>query len=49
VDGSGLGLSIVQEVVSRHKAALQIEDAKVGQQPPGTLITVRFNVLPGAA
>jgi two-component system, OmpR family, sensor histidine kinase TctE len=43
VDGSGLGLSIVQEVVSRHKATLQIEDAKPGQQPPGTLITVRFS------
>jgi two-component system sensor histidine kinase TctE len=42
VDGSGLGLPIVLEIARQHDAAVTLEDARPGQQPPGTRATVRF-------
>jgi two-component system sensor histidine kinase TctE len=45
VDGSGLGLPIVLEIARQHNADLKLEDARPGQVPPGTRVTVRF-VLP---
>jgi two-component system sensor histidine kinase TctE len=42
VDGSGLGLPIVREIARQHNAEVTIEDARLGQQPPGTRVTVRF-------
>jgi two-component system sensor histidine kinase TctE len=42
VDGSGLGLPIVQEIVRQHKAEITIEDARPGHMPPGTRVSVRF-------
>jgi two-component system sensor histidine kinase TctE len=42
VDGSGLGLPIVREIARQHNAEVTIEDARPGQQPPGTRVTVRF-------
>jgi two-component system sensor histidine kinase TctE len=45
VDGSGLGLSIVQEVVHLHRAEITISDAHPRPRPgqgPGALFTVRF-------
>ena len=42
VDGSGLGLPIVQEIARQHHAAIELEDARPGQNPPGTRVTVRF-------
>jgi two-component system, OmpR family, sensor histidine kinase TctE len=42
VDGSGLGLPIVLEIARQHDAEITLEDARPGQTPPGTLVTVRF-------
>jgi two-component system sensor histidine kinase TctE len=42
VDGSGLGLPIVREIARQHNAEVTIEDARPGQVPPGTRVTVRF-------
>lgn len=42
VDGSGLGLPIVQEIARQHGAEIRLEDAHPGQVPPGTRVTVRF-------
>ena len=42
VDGSGLGLPIVEEIARQHRADVQIDDAHPGEQPPGALFTVRF-------
>ena len=42
VDGSGLGLPIVQEIARQHDATIELEDARPGQIPPGTRVTVRF-------
>ena len=41
-DGSGLGLSIVQEIASKHGATVRVEDGKPGQATPGTCFTVHF-------
>jgi two-component system sensor histidine kinase TctE len=46
VDGSGLGLPIVREIADQHGASIEIDDAVPGGQPPGTLITVAFAVIP---
>jgi two-component system, OmpR family, sensor histidine kinase TctE len=43
VDGSGLGLPIVLEIARQHGASIEIEDARPGQSPPGTRVTVRFD------
>jgi two-component system, OmpR family, sensor histidine kinase TctE len=43
VDGSGLGLPIVQEIARQHRATIEVEDARPGQTPPGTRVTVRFD------
>jgi two-component system sensor histidine kinase TctE len=43
-DGSGLGLSIVQEIAHQHHATVSVDDARPGQTPPGALFTVRFQV-----
>ncbi len=42
VDGSGLGLPIVLEIARQHSAELKLEDARPGQVPPGTRVSVRF-------
>jgi two-component system sensor histidine kinase TctE len=42
VDGSGLGLPIVREIARQHHAEVTLEDARPGQSPPGTRVTVRF-------
>ena len=42
VDGSGLGLPIVLEIARQHQAEITLEDARPGQTPPGTRVTVRF-------
>ncbi|MBC5763662.1 sensor histidine kinase [Ramlibacter albus] len=44
VDGSGLGLPIVLEIARQHGAGIAIEDARPGQVPPGTRVSVRFVV-----
>jgi two-component system, OmpR family, sensor histidine kinase TctE len=46
VDGSGLGLPIVREIADQHGASIEIDDAVPGGNPPGTLITVAFAVVP---
>lgn len=43
-DGSGLGLSIAQEIARQHQARIEVEDLHPGQHPPGTRFTVRFAV-----
>lgn len=43
VDGSGLGLPIVLEIARQHRASIAIEDARPGQVPPGTRVSVRFD------
>jgi two-component system sensor histidine kinase TctE len=48
-DGSGLGLSIVQEIAQQHHATVSVEDARPGQNPPGALFTVRFQIKRGGA
>jgi two-component system sensor histidine kinase TctE len=47
VDGSGLGLPIVLEIARQHRAEITIEDARPGQVPPGTRVTVRFDAAAG--
>jgi two-component system sensor histidine kinase TctE len=45
VDGSGLGLSIVHQIVGQHGATITVEDAHARPAPgcgPGALFTVRF-------
>ncbi|MDM0106002.1 sensor histidine kinase N-terminal domain-containing protein [Variovorax sp. J22R24] len=42
-DGSGLGLPIVLEIARQHFATVRLEDAHPGQQPPGTLVSLRFD------
>jgi two-component system sensor histidine kinase TctE len=49
VDGSGLGLPIVQEIARQHGAEIQLEDAHPGHVPPGTRVTVRFVLAPAAS
>jgi two-component system sensor histidine kinase TctE len=44
VDGSGLGLSIAQEIARQHLAHIELEDLHPGQHPPGSRFTVRFPV-----
>ncbi len=49
VDGSGLGLSIVHEVVQQHGAQITIDDAHPRPLPghgPGALFTIRFPLEP---
>jgi two-component system sensor histidine kinase TctE len=41
-DGSGLGLSIAQEIARQHQARIEVEELHPGEQPPGTRFTVRF-------
>ena len=41
-DGSGLGLSIVQEIARQHSAEVTLEDARADATPPGTRVAVRF-------
>lgn len=43
VDGSGLGLPIVREIARQHGAGITLEDARPGQSPPGTRVSVRFS------
>ena len=43
VDGSGLGLPIVLEIARQHGASIELEDARPGQNPPGTRVKVRFD------
>jgi two-component system, OmpR family, sensor histidine kinase TctE len=43
VDGSGLGLPIVQEIAQQHRGSVSIEDATPGLTPPGTRFCVRFS------
>ena len=47
VDGSGLGLTIVQEIAQQHAAEVTIADANAKAPPggPGALITVRFALI----
>jgi two-component system, OmpR family, sensor histidine kinase TctE len=42
VDGSGLGLPIVLEIARQHNAEIKLEEARPGQVPPGTRVTLRF-------
>ena len=48
VDGSGLGLPIVLEIARQHGAVIELEDARAGQAPPGTRVTVRFHPVAAA-
>jgi two-component system sensor histidine kinase TctE len=41
-DGSGLGLSIVQEIARQHRAEVTLEEAHPGQLPPGLRVGMRF-------
>ena len=49
VDGSGLGLPIVQEIASQHGASITLEDAHPGQAAPGLLVSLRFASQPDGA
>jgi two-component system sensor histidine kinase TctE len=42
-DGSGLGLPIVVEIVQKHDAVLELEDAQPGKPMPGAKFTIRFS------
>lgn len=44
-DGSGLGLSIVQEIARQHGAVVLLDDAQPLRAPPGALLTVRFRAM----
>jgi two-component system sensor histidine kinase TctE len=48
-DGSGLGLSIVQEIAAQHHASITVEDARPGQTPAGARFHVRFDLQPARA
>ncbi len=41
-DGSGLGLPIVMEIARQHGAEVTVDDAHLGQTPPGACFTVRL-------
>ncbi|MEO7941105.1 MAG: sensor histidine kinase N-terminal domain-containing protein [Burkholderiaceae bacterium] len=43
VEGSGLGLPIVQEIAQLHGATITIEDMDSRRDPPGCRFVVRFN------
>ena len=45
-DGSGLGLPIVREIARQHHAIVRLEEAHPGQQPPGTLVSLRIDANP---
>ena len=42
VDGSGLGLRIVMEIIHLHDATVAVEDTRPGHLPPGARFNVRF-------
>mgnify|MGYP003602942285 FL=1 len=42
VDGSGLGLPIVQEIARQHGASITLQDAYPKQAQPGVLVNVRL-------
>jgi two-component system sensor histidine kinase TctE len=44
VDGSGLGLPIVNEIVKQHHGEIQIEPMQAGASMPGTRISLRFRI-----
>ena len=44
VDGSGLGLSIVQEIAQQHRATVSLEETHPGQTPVGARFSVRFSL-----
>ncbi len=43
VEGSGLGLPIVQEIAQLHRASITIEDMDSDRDPPGCRFVVRFD------
>ena len=43
VEGSGLGLPIVQEIAQLHRASITIEDMEHRRDPPGCRFVVRFD------
>jgi two-component system sensor histidine kinase TctE len=45
-DGSGLGLSIVQEIARQHHASVSVEDTHAGPAPGGARFEVRFRRQP---
>ena len=49
VDGSGLGLPIVQEIARNHEAQIMLADAHPGAAMPGALFTVRLPALRSGA
>ncbi len=49
VDGSGLGLRIVQEIAQLHHAGVSIEDGDSRKDPPGCRFVVRFDTSAGQA
>jgi two-component system sensor histidine kinase TctE len=44
VDGSGLGLPIVNEIMKQHQGEIQIEAVHPGAPMPGTRISLRFQI-----
>ena len=44
VDGSGLGLPIVNEIATQHHGEIQIEPMQAGASMPGTRISLRFRI-----
>jgi len=42
VDGSGLGLAIVQEIANQHGCVVGIDEAKPGQNMPGSIFSIKF-------
>ncbi len=42
-DGSGLGLAIVVEIALLHRATVSLEDARPGNNPPGSRFVIRFD------
>ena len=48
-DGSGLGLSIVQEIARQHDTHIAVDDVHPGAHPPGACFSVRFAALEVAA